>query len=253
MTLLIVGALAAGSVLATEIHQDGDWDGILPIDIKRVPFKLRKGLREYEVKALLRVARAYENGDGVPKDLNFATKWYERAEFFESPTAKAWIKKGMEHEEIPALVFRKGLDLQRDPDAETHKKGSALIRKAADAGYPDAEMDLGLTHYEGTDLPKDMDAAVRYLKQAAVYGENVNNNHVTFGTLGRIYDDEKSEYYNPEQAYYFLLIATKLFPGYYTARRVKEYDKLTPEQEAAIKKRAANWKAGMPLWEAGRE
>lgn len=252
MLMVFLGILATISCMTYAGEPNDGWDdSTFPVDIKRVPPNLRK--RVMDEKALLKVAHAFEDGKGVPQDKNFAAKWYERAANEGSEVAKEWLTREAERGEIAAAMYIKGAGMLLGASKEIKAAGRELIRKAADAGYPDAEMELGLTYYEGRDLPKDMEAAVRYLKKAAVYGENVEDNHVTFGTLGRIYDDEKSGYYNPEQAYYFLLIASRLVPSYYTTRWANEYDKLTPERMSAIKKLAASWKAGMPLWEAGKE
>ena len=251
LATLLLGILFAPSLGAMEEHVDGDWDDILVQDIQRVPSKLRKGLKQYHVPSLLKVARAYEFGEGVPKNIEFAAIWYTRAAFFEDPVAKAWLEKETERGEILSLVHQKGADLLSSEDSELKSEGMALILKIADAGYFPAEEEIGHRYFSGYGLPRDFDAAVTYLKRAAVNrGSRASASHVTFGMLGEIYDDKESGYYNPRQAYYFLLISSRISPGYYVTRWVKGYAKVPEREKAFIKKQAAQWKQGMPLWEA---
>lgn len=239
--------------IAQEVN-DGYDDPTYPLDVRRLPTHLRKALRSLNERSLLKVAHAYERGEGVSKDLNLAAKWYLRAsEIYLSKEAVKWLEKEEEREEIPAVIYYKGASSRIGGDKTKEAQGVDLIRKAADLGYPDAERTTGLMYFDGEGLPKDLDMAVRYLKRAAIHGEYVESNHVTFGTLGTIYDNDKSSYYNPKLAYYYLLIATRLMPDYYTAEWVKGYDKITPAEKQAINKRAARWKANTPLWEGSPE
>lgn len=242
--------------IGAEEHGDGDWDNLIYADIARVPPHLRKGLSSYKVKALLKAAHACERGDGVPKDLNLATRWYERAATFGSAEAKAWLKKEEEREQIPALMYGKGESLRfHGKNSDEKIRGLALIQKAADLGYSPAQQELAILYLDGDDLPQDIDMAAHYFKQAALYFDRDNDKtNVAFRILIAIYDDEKYGHYNPKQAYYFLALTARLFRGIeYIVDEAKKYDKLTPQEKARIKKLADRWKPGMPFWEADKE
>ena len=252
LAALLSGVLFTPSLGAEERDVDAEWDDNLVQDIQRVPPHLRKGLKRYHLPSLLKVARAYEFGEGVPKNLDLAVSWYTRAANICDPVAKAWLEKETERGEIISLVYRKGDELRRYGDRNLDLEGMALIRKAADAGYLPAERTIGLASFKGEDIPRDFDVAVTYLKRAAENRDTwwESADHVTFGTLGEIYDDGQSGYYNPQQAYYFLLISSRIFPGYNVTDWVKGYDKVPEREKAFIKKQATQWKQGMPLWEA---
>lgn len=233
-----------------EEHHDGV-DLIRASDWKQVPARWLKRVRALDPQAMLEVARAYETGSGVPKDLNRATEWYLRAIDMGSKAARAWYDKESALEVIPAVIYEKGCTLSSHSDDESKvAAGLALIRRAADAGYALAEQDLGKMLFSGERIPKDWSAAHDYLKRAAVHGNQIEANHRTFAELVLVHDDEAAGFYNPMQAYYYMLLASKVFPGHYTTDWAKKYDKLTLEEKAMVRKKAARWKEGSPFWEA---
>ena len=220
-------------------------------DWKQVPARWLKRVRALDPLAMLEVARAYETGNGVPKDLNRAAEWYFRAEDMGSEAAGAWYEKESALEVIPAVIYRKGGWLaSHSEDKGKETSGLTLIRRAADAGYAPAEQYLGMMLFSGKRIPKDWSAARDYLRRAAVHGDQIDMNHVALGKLARIYANESAGYYNPIQAYYYMLLANKLMPGYNPTAWEESYDNLTPEEKAMVRKKAARWKEGSPFWEA---
>ena len=163
--------------------------------------------------------------------------------------AKTWREKEEAREEIPAVIYGKGAGLGMFRDEQKAAQALALTRKAAKAGYAPAHLDLGVMDFKGRILPKDIGSALTHLKQSALQGENIDGNHIAFAFLAEIYNDQKGGHFNPQQAYYFMLMANQLMPSYDTYDWVDRHG-LTPRQKAGIKKRAAQWKAGTPFWEA---
>jgi TPR repeat protein len=257
---LLVGVLAL-VVLPVETQAaayTGGWDGPpYSYQLKRVPPKWRKGVKNQDMHTLLKVAHAFEYGEGVSRDPEFAATWYLYAVDAGSEDAWQWIEKEAVRGENAAAMYYKGDQLRSygnktKEDAVNYAAGYELIRKAANAGFPEAEQTMGFAYFSGDGFSKDRDAALPYLKKAAVRGDTIASNHVTFGMLADIYGKEDTGYYNPALVFYYWLQASKLAPFYSTSEWVKHYDKIPLKQQMAIRKLVKQWTAGMPLWEGDK-
>ncbi|MDR1190808.1 MAG: PDZ domain-containing protein [Verrucomicrobiales bacterium] len=107
-----------------------------------------------DAEAQAGVAACYYQGDGVTKDWPKALAWAE----------KSAAQNNALGERNLAFMYYEGLAVPRD---ET--KMLALLQRAAEHGDAPAQFEIGKYYLEGTfGFAKDPDAAVRWLKKAAV-------------------------------------------------------------------------------------
>jgi uncharacterized protein len=90
--------------------------------------------------AELRLARAYEAGDGVAKSAPTAAEWYRKAA--EAGNAKAQVAIG--------IMYMTGYGLPRDKAA-----AAPWYRRAARQGNTDSMYNLGAAYYNGDGVPVD--------------------------------------------------------------------------------------------------
>ncbi|KAF0983585.1 hypothetical protein FDP41_010650 [Naegleria fowleri] len=176
----------------------------------------------------LRVARMYEHGIGIPRDLKKACEYYEKCAF-SRPEAALFMARvyehGLEEVDIPideskALEFYKIAD---SSNAEIQFKIGLMYElgkgtpvslplavsyylRSARLGYTEADFALGRLALQMLDLPLSPQAALEHLKKAA------ENNHLeALFELGNIYEhgllNEKID--NERALKYFELAAEK--------------------------------------------
>ena len=97
----------------------------------------------------------YHNGEGVPKDMTEAVKWYRKAA--EQGLAEAQFNLG--------VLYGDGEGVPKN-DAEAVK----WFRKAAEQGLAEAQYNLGLCYNNGEGVPKDDAEAVKWFRKAAEQG-----------------------------------------------------------------------------------
>ena len=117
----------------------------------------------------LRLAKAYEEGEGTPKSIKKAIKWYRLSA--EQDLAEAQAALGR--------IYVTGKDGQRN-----RAEGVRWYRRAADLGYADAQFALGTLHELGLAVTLDMAEAIRWYRAAAESGHPMAQNR-----MGKLYDD----------------------------------------------------------------
>jgi hypothetical protein len=116
---------------------------------------LCKAAGQGHVGAQLQLARAYRNGEGVPKDDTESLKWLRKA--VDQGNADAQRTLG--------LAYHEGTVVPKD-DVEAVK----WFRKAAESGNSKAQSDLGCAYHAGEGVPKDDVEAVKWFRKAADQG-----------------------------------------------------------------------------------
>src|SRR5690242_11078449 len=116
-----------------------------------------------------RLGEIYGIGQGVPRDLKEAAKWFKKGA--ESGNAASQVRFG--------LMCEAGFGVQSDI-----KQALFWYEKAADQGNQDALMRLGMAHEVGRDIPKNGKEAVKWYEKAA----NLGNTKAQV-RLGSIYRD----------------------------------------------------------------
>ncbi len=138
------------------------------------------------------VARAYDDGQGVPQDHAQAATWYRKAA--NQGNADAQNNLGLLYDDgqgVPqdhaqaATWYRKAAD-QGDAEAQfnlgliydlgqgvpqDHTQAATWYRKAAEQGLADAEFNLGFLYNTGHGVPQDYAQATAWYRKAAEQGE----------------------------------------------------------------------------------
>ena len=112
-----------------------------------------KAAERNEKEAYFILAYLYDFGVGIKADESQAEKWYQKA--IEDGSIKAAYRLGY------IYVYGK----KRQPE-----KGIELIRKAAEAGYHDAQGALGFEYERGLYLDKDFAKAREWYQKSAAQG-----------------------------------------------------------------------------------
>jgi len=120
-------------------------------DILQITERAERG----NIEAQFELGMCYADGNGVPKDLTEAVKWFRKAA--NQGYAAAQNNLG--------VCYYWGNGVAKD-SAEAVK----WFRKAADQGYARAQYDLGLRYYGGDGVAKDSAEAVKWFRKAAVQG-----------------------------------------------------------------------------------
>jgi TPR repeat protein len=108
-----------------------------------------------DASAQFRLGLAYSRGEGVPKDIVEALKWYRRAA--EGGHLDAQVKLGL------AYARGEGVALDRSEAVKWYLQ-------AAGEGDPNAQFCLGEAYYFGLGVPQNVEEAVRWWKEAASGG-----------------------------------------------------------------------------------
>ena len=118
----------------------------------------------------------YEDGQGVPKDLEKAAELYQKAA--NQGHAGAQFNLG--------LLYAHGQGVPKD-----FGKAAELFQKAANQGHAGAQNNLGLLYEHGEGVTKDLGKAVELYQKAADQGNSVAKNHLADAqnNLGALYED----------------------------------------------------------------
>ena len=122
-----------------------------------LPEKLQQAAEQGSDVAQLKLGDMYYDGEGVPKDLAAAARWYRKAADQGNDVAQA---------ELGAMYYY-GEGVPKDLAAATR-----WFRKAADQGNDVAQAALGDMYYNGEGVPKDLTAAARWFRKAADQGND---------------------------------------------------------------------------------
>lgn len=124
--------------------------------------------------AQLQVARYYANGEGVSKDKQLADKWASKSINNLQPVAESGIAPAQFSLGIAYFSY---MDMRLDTEMAAFEKkrklGEQWLQKAADQGYPKAQLHLGMKYLNGIELPKDKKKGNKYLKMACEQGEDI--------------------------------------------------------------------------------
>lgn len=132
-------------------------------------------------------AVCYQEGKGIVKDLKKATDYYKLAAKNGSADAYrelAFIYQRQKRHDIAKNLFKSAADLDDTASAYQYAKSilnaknstgdeqEAVIylMKAAEAGIPQAQCDLGMLYYQGRFVTKDQANATKWFTKAAVNG-----------------------------------------------------------------------------------
>ena len=107
-------------------------------------------------RATFRVGEMFDNGVGVTQNI---------------PAARALLDAAAAGGELDAMNYLgASLSQEREGVAPDFAKAVDLLRRAADAGHPDALANLGTMHYYGFGVPKDIAKAHTLYRQAVARG-----------------------------------------------------------------------------------
>lgn len=124
------------------------------------------------VTGMLKLAKYYEIGFGVPRDINTAREWVEKAVALGFPAAKVEY----------ARYMMKGMGMKENPDQ------AFTMLKEVEAGYPDTpslDFMLGYMYEEGIGTQRDLTTAYKYYTQGADKGDTkAMNNLASMCELG---------------------------------------------------------------------
>ena len=154
----------------------------------------------------------YGSGDGVPKDLKEAAKWFRKAA--EQGNALAQINLG--------LMYLRGKGADKDD-----KEAVKWLRKAAEQGIAAAQLYLGLMYGSGDGVPEDLKEATKWFRKAAEQG-----NAMAQYSLGVMYGEGSGVLQDDVTAYAWWDISAA--NGQEKARRFKDLaaKELTAEEIA---------------------
>lgn len=117
---------------------------------------LRRAAERGHVMAQYRLAKLYERGDGVPRNLSIAREWAERA-------ARAGNRRAM-HD--VGVYFAEGEGAPRDEAAAFR-----WFREAAAFGVADSQYNLGILYQQGRGVTANPQEALFWFLVAAHHGE----------------------------------------------------------------------------------
>jgi TPR repeat protein len=107
------------------------------------------------VKAQNEIGGFYEKGIGVPRDIQKAVYWYEKAAAQGYPPAQYNL----------SLKLSAGEGVKRDAVRST-----AWLRRAAEGGMAQAEYNLGVRYIYGVGVKKDLREASTWFRKSADHG-----------------------------------------------------------------------------------
>jgi TPR repeat protein len=144
----------------------------------------RKAADQGYPDAQLSLGYAHYKGEGVPRDWDEALKWYRRSARQGNVSAQANIGhmyhdgEGVTQDDKAALRWlmkaAKGGNLKAMYWIEDYfpgPVGTAWLKRAAKAGLPDAQVDLGVCYMNGEGVPKNVDRAVEWYRRAAAQAD----------------------------------------------------------------------------------
>jgi TPR repeat protein/uncharacterized caspase-like protein len=141
----------------------------VPADLQQAAAWYRRAAQAGHVMAANNLGVLYKNGLGVERDYTEALRWYRKAA--EAGNAEAENNIG--------VMYNDGLGVSRDA-----KQAVQWFTRAAQNGNLSAEVNLGLLYKNGIGVPQDYPEAVRWLQRAAEAGSAV-----AALNMGLLYED----------------------------------------------------------------
>ncbi len=173
--------------------------------------------REGETWAAWELARLYDDGNALPRDVDEAIRWYEVAAEagevrairrltrgflqghdglpIDGTAGRRWGERGVAVGDVASTAYLGRALLTGEPLPRDPARGEALLQSAAAAGHTAAMTDLGRAYLAGDPLPRDVDLGLRLLQEAADAG-----NASALTSLGWAYWNGDGVAANPEQA-----------------------------------------------------
>jgi hypothetical protein len=141
------------------------------------------------------LGKKYEEGDGVPKDLEKAKYWYTKAAEQGHVGAKGMVlikeleegekeiyKIGCSGNAAADELVRKGMWIMRGDEEDKYKKAEPLFLEAAEQGHMGAQHVLGEIYDDGGEgVGRDQEKAVYWYTKAAEQGHAIAQSNL--GTL----------------------------------------------------------------------
>ena len=254
------------SVWACLANADGYEDPTFEQDALRVPRIFKPQNFRDNDRALIAVGLAFEAGLGVKKDEDFAIKWYVRAGSLE-PSQAAWelILLATQNGNRAAIFNQAIYAKKYDKDYEANEPAIEMLVQSSDKGFLEAKLELGFSYYEGDIVKRDYAKAIAYLRAATIQGTVLPDVNPAFRHtldtnapedvivglrhLGMIYNDKKSGFYNPEQAYYFMVLEYLVLDNKISKTWGDDYPAVSRGRRLLIQKEARKWRVGKPFWE----
>lgn len=179
-----------------------------------------------DAKACYNLGLMYQNGDGVPRNLDEAVKWY---------TKSAELNYKEAQYTLGSLVFQRMIQSISYPQAVTY------YEQAAQQGHVKSQLNLGMLYLRGEVIAQDMPAAVKWLSLAAS-----NNNSEAQGYLAELYQQGAGVEQNTVKAAMWLMLATQNEDKRFINRHTKMLSylsaQMTEEQKASATQLATQCK-----------
>ena len=118
---------------------------------------VRRAAEAGDAYAQVELGRAYQSGDGVPRDPGEAAKWIARGAAQDDPAAQ----------EALAYLYVAGLGVERDP-----ARGFNLYRDSAELDHPHGVYGLGWCYRNGVGVKRDDAEGLRLLERATALNDN---------------------------------------------------------------------------------
>ena len=115
------------------------------------------------------VAQLYASGRGVQEDKKQALLWLHKAADQGHEKAIAALEKVSSSRDNPKVLFRRGV---ASYDSGEYGRAAEFFRRAAEQGYCDAQLNLGVMYKTGTGVPQSDDEAEKWFRQAADQGNS---------------------------------------------------------------------------------
>jgi localization factor PodJL len=173
--------------------------------------------------AAFALGNRYARGDGVPKDLESAARWYTSAA--QAGMAPAQFNLGVLHEE--------GEGVKQDP-----RQALLWYIAAAEQGHQEAQFRLGVLYGSGNGANRDYLQAAKWYRRAALQ----DHRDAQFN-LGLLYDRGVGVPQSDADAYYWMARAATAGDQEALQRQVSVGRRLLAEARAELDRRAA---AGEP-------
>jgi Sel1 repeat len=145
-----------------------------------------------------------------------------------------------------AADYAKGLQYERGDNVNVnYQTAMEWYRKAADAGYPQAELSVGILYMSGRGIPKDPKQAVEWFRRAAEHGVPEAQVQLAGDTLSGIATaDGKPDKVEAEK--WLLLsadaVTDPLMKQVAITQRTSLEGELTPDERGEAEKRAEDWR-----------
>ena len=179
-----------------------------------------------DAKACYNLGLMSQNGDGVPKSMDEAVKWYTKS-------ADLGYKEAQYT--LGSLVFQRMIHSISYPQAVTY------YEQAAQQGHVKSQLNLGMLYLRGEVIEQDMPNAVKWLSLAAS-----NDNSEAQGYLAELYQQGAGVEQSTVKAAMWLMLATqnedKRFINRHTKMLSYLYAQMTEEQKASASQLAAQCK-----------